>query len=85
MGRQALGFRHRGEGSRIGHEQVFLALSDVHDGIGTRSRSGELWSVHARLVAPHAVEFVDHGGVQTVLPRLTAVTQVHLVDARRGR
>lgn len=49
----------------IGNDRVFLALSDVHAGTSTRSRRGELWSVHARLVLPH----------------LTAETQVHLSDS----
>lgn len=49
---------------KIGHERVFLTLSDEYDGVSTRAQTGELWSVHARLVLPH----------------LQASAQVHLSD-----
>ena len=38
---------------KVGHERVFLALSDVHDGETTRSRSGELYGFHAHLALPN--------------------------------
>ena len=54
---------------RIGHERVFLALSDEHNGVSTRSSRGSLESVHALLALPH----------------LRAETQVHLADAALER
>ena len=38
---------------KLGHERVFLLLSDVHDGLPTRSRNGELESMHVQLALPH--------------------------------
>jgi len=38
---------------KIGHERVFLSLSDVNDGWTTRDRAGRLESFHAKLVLPH--------------------------------
>src|SRR6266568_4757104 len=54
---------------RIGHDRVFLALSDEHDGVSTRSSRGSLENVHALLALPH----------------LRAETQVHLADASLER
>jgi Family of unknown function (DUF6228) len=38
---------------KIGHERTYLLLTDVHDGLSTRSRSGKLDSVNVELVLPH--------------------------------
>ena len=38
---------------KIGHERVFVVLSDVHDGTSTRSSKGELWSMHVHVELPY--------------------------------
>jgi hypothetical protein len=38
---------------KLGHDRVFLLLSDEHAGESTRSSAGELWSMHAHLHLPH--------------------------------
>jgi hypothetical protein len=38
---------------KIGHERVFVVLSDVHDGSSTRSSRGELRSMHVHVELPY--------------------------------
>jgi Family of unknown function (DUF6228) len=58
----------------IGHERVFLRLTDVHDGLTTRSRGGRLDSVHVHLALPNlradAHVWLAPPGVQAPLTEL---------------